>query len=64
MKVADVYDALRSTRPYKQPYDHQKTINIILNGDGKTTPQHFDPLLMEAFFDCHEEFEEIYSKYS
>ncbi len=64
MKLADVYDALRSVRPYKLAYDHQKTVNIILHGDGKTMPHHFDPLLMEAFIDCHQEFEGIYNKYS
>ena len=64
MKLADVYDALRSARPYKLAYDHKKTFNIILHGDGKTMPHHFDPLLMEAFIDCHQEFEEIYTRYS
>jgi putative two-component system response regulator len=29
--IADQYDALRSQRPYKQPFSHEESIDIILN---------------------------------
>lgn len=64
MKLADVYDAIRSVRPYKEPHNHEKAITIIRQGDGKTMPHHFDPLLLDVFNDCHQEFEEIYSRHS
>jgi len=43
--VADVYDALRSDRPYKKAMSHEAALRIITEGSAK----HFDPLLVEAF---------------
>ncbi len=45
MALADVYDALRHERPYKEPFSHEKSYAIILEGEGN----HFDPLVVEAF---------------
>ena len=52
--VADVYDALRSRRPYKEPMSHAKAREIILSGAGT----HFDPDLIQAFSRGDREFEE------
>lgn len=60
LNLADQYDALRSRRPYKLPFDHDKTFNIITEGDGRSMPGHFDQKLLQVFKDTHKKFEEIY----
>ncbi|OJV66582.1 MAG: hypothetical protein BGO41_03935 [Clostridiales bacterium 38-18] len=42
--VADVFDALMSKRPYKEPFSFDETMKIILDGKGK----HFDPMIVDA----------------
>ena len=49
MALADVYDALRSRRPYKKPFDHDLSVEIILKGDGRVCPDQFDPQLLAIF---------------
>ena len=58
MAVADVYDALRSRRPYKKAFDHAEAVDIIVQGKGS----HFDPLLVEAFLALEGVFSEIATK--
>jgi putative two-component system response regulator len=60
MQLADVYDALRSKRPYKPAFDHAKTMDIIAKGDGRTLPTHFDPAVLAAFERCASKMEEIF----
>ena len=43
--VADVYDALRSNRSYRQPMTPAEAAEVIRQGAG----QHFDPRCVEAF---------------
>ncbi|PJA78037.1 MAG: hypothetical protein CO149_06230 [Nitrospirae bacterium CG_4_9_14_3_um_filter_51_5] len=59
--VCDLYDALRSRRPYKPAFTHAKACDIILNGNARTKPTHFDPHLLEAFREMHQDFNGIYS---
>jgi putative two-component system response regulator len=58
MKVADVYDALRSSRCYKQPFDHAASLQIIAEGQGK----EFDPIIADVFFKIAGRFDEIYTQ--
>lgn len=46
--VADVYDALRSDRPYKNAQDHGQALARLLQGDGRIEPAQFDPAVLEA----------------
>ncbi len=57
MAVADVYDALRSKRPYKTPIAAQEVCNMIFGL--KNT--HFSEKLLTAFEKCREEFNKIYT---
>jgi len=43
--IADVFDALTSARPYKQPLSLERSVEILLEGRGT----HFDPKLLDAF---------------
>ena len=61
VQVADIYDALRSERPYKAGFSHDQTRDIILNGDDRLDPrEHFDPQLIELFADTHMGFAKIW----
>ena len=60
MNIADVYDALRSKRPYKPAFTHERAVEIITVGDGRTQPGHFDPQVLDAFGRCAERWRDIY----
>lgn len=59
VSVADVFDALVSWRPYKDPWTPQEARNEILAQSGR----QFDPLVVEVFDKHFDEFLEIFEKY-
>lgn len=60
MALADVYDALISRRVYKPPFTHSKAVEVITEGKGL----HFDPDIVDAFLDIHEEFRQVAIEYA
>ncbi|MFT9848877.1 HD domain-containing phosphohydrolase [Aneurinibacillus sp. REN35] len=57
--VVDVFDALTSRRPYKEPYPNEKAYEIIRRGSGT----HFDPKIVQLFFDSLPEIIRIQNQY-
>lgn len=53
--LADVYDALRTRRCYKDAMSHEQAISVILKESGKK----FDPDLVTAFLYSEDKFNEI-----
>jgi HD-GYP domain-containing protein (c-di-GMP phosphodiesterase class II) len=60
MAVADVYDALRSRRIYKDAFSHEKCVRIIKENSGT----HFDPEIVEVFILNESAFDNIFNNYS
>lgn len=58
--IADVFDALNSARPYKEPFPLDKCFEIIAAGRGV----HFDPCVVDAFFNCEDQIIEISQRLS
>ncbi len=55
MAVADVYDALRSKRSYKESFSKEKSRKIIAEGAGV----HFDPDIVRVFQEHIDEIERV-----
>ncbi|MBB6481910.1 HD-GYP domain-containing protein [Spirochaeta isovalerica] len=58
--ISDVYDALSTKRPYKEPFPEEQIDKIILEGKGS----HFDPRLVDIFFRSKKALLEIQKRFS
>ncbi|MCG8569551.1 MAG: two-component system response regulator [Spirochaetes bacterium] len=57
--IADVFDALTSKRPYKEPWPIEQAIDLIESEKNK----HFDPELVDAFLTIIEEVKAIHCQF-
>ncbi len=63
VSLADIYDALRSQRPYKPGFDHETTRRTLLEGDDRMKVEGlFDPQVVGAFAEHHRGFDEIWER--
>ncbi len=53
--IADVFDALCSTRVYKRAWDDKKIFGLLMEERGKK----FDPALVDLFFEHYDEIDKI-----
>ena len=60
MAVADVYDALISKRVYKKAFSHEEARDLLLKGKDA----HFDPVVIDAFVACEDDFIRIAEEFS
>jgi len=58
--IADVFDALGSRRVYKECWSDERIFNLLREEQGK----HFDPKLIDIFFEKFEKFNEIRNEFS
>ena len=58
--IADNFDALTTQRVYKPAYDFDHAKELMLKERGK----HFDPELLDIFFDSMEEITRIYDQFA
>jgi HD-GYP domain-containing protein (c-di-GMP phosphodiesterase class II) len=56
MAIIDVYDALRSERPYKKPFTHEESLAEM----ARVAKSKFDPDIYEHFLSISHEFDRIY----
>ena len=58
MGLVDVYENLRSKRPYKPAFSHAESMEIIIGSSGT----HFDPEIVKVFVELQEEFRTIWDR--
>lgn len=58
VSISDVYDALTTKRPYKEPFSHEKTIEMMKSEEGK-----YDPMLLKLFIENNSDFDRIRRQY-
>jgi putative two-component system response regulator len=59
MAVADVYDALITTRSYRPAFTHETAVELIRQGSG----EHFDPDVVDAMLAVEEKFMAIAAQF-
>jgi putative two-component system response regulator len=58
--IADVFDALTTRRPYKEPWPVEKAVDLIKDEKGK----HFDPVLVDSFLETMDDTVKVMKLYA
>jgi len=59
MSIVDVYDALRSKRPYKKALDRQATLEVMKT----VSVNKFDPKIFQIFLKCEDKINDVFDLY-
>ena len=57
VSIVDSYDAIRSKRPYKKPFDHNTACDKLTESKAR-----YDPVIFNAFHDCSKEFKRLFDE--
>jgi putative two-component system response regulator len=58
--LADCYDNLRMDRSYKPRVNHGEAVDVLLAGDDKSQPAHFDPKVLAGFGEIQGQFASVF----
>ena len=61
--ICDLYDALRSRRPYKPALSHEAAVGRILEGGDGLAPDNFDPDVLRAFALSASAFADVFHRH-
>ncbi len=59
VSVADVFDALTTRRPYKAPFEFERSYSMIVEGRGT----QFDPSIVDVFRRHQDDFRSLYDEF-
>lgn len=59
--ICDVYDALRSNRPYRKPQTHESITRMMSDTGPTGLARKFDPALLEAFLSISDQIIPLYA---
>ncbi|MBI5575017.1 MAG: response regulator [Deltaproteobacteria bacterium] len=62
VNLVDMYDALRSKRPYKPSFNHENAVHLVSGNGPVIRPEHIDPKLRQAFIRCADKFRAIFEE--
>jgi len=55
-----MYDALRANRPYKPPFGHEESVELIKMEEGHA----LDPIIVENFLSIEEKFSQVWEEFN
>ncbi len=61
--IADQYDVIRTKKNYKPALGHEEAMRIMTKGNERTSPEHFDPKILNAFIKVSPKLDAIYSSF-
>ncbi len=61
--IVDQYDVIRTQKTYKPALRHEEAVRIMTRGNERTSPEHFDPKILNAFIKISPKLDAIYNSF-